>query len=102
MYAWDMRQRKCLYRYKDYGSVHTTVLSNSPKGLFQATGYYISHMSSSISFRSHDSGVVNIYEYSSLGNSKTPVPRKEIMNLRTGSLLLPSSILMFFTNSTVR
>lgn len=86
VYVWDLAQRRCVARYKDFATQHTTAIANSPRGLYQATGYGLTVIVSYLC-RS-DSGVTNIYKYESLplpGSTSHPAPQplKSIMNLRT-------------------
>jgi len=70
VYVWDMRKQVCTRRYQDHGTVHTTVLSNCSRGIYQATGT--------------DSGVVNIYRTDdAFLSTSTPTPFKSIMNITT-------------------
>lgn len=75
VYLWDVRKMACVDMHKDEGAVHNSSIAVSPK--HYALG--------------SDSGVVNVYPSSELGNSKrtsifgvrTPKPEKTFFNLRT-------------------
>ncbi|KFM63139.1 U3 small nucleolar RNA-associated protein 18-like protein, partial [Stegodyphus mimosarum] len=69
VYVWDMSSRKCIYKFNDEGCIAGTSLALSPNDQFLATG--------------SDSGVVNIYDNSSLLSTSDPKPMKVIMNLTT-------------------
>eukprot|EP01125_Pyxidicula_operculata_P000269 TRINITY_DN10344_c0_g1_i1.p1 TRINITY_DN10344_c0_g1~~TRINITY_DN10344_c0_g1_i1.p1 ORF type:complete len:522 (-),score=157.29 TRINITY_DN10344_c0_g1_i1:34-1599(-) len=89
VFIWDLASRRCFNRYKDYGSLNTTAIANSPLGVYQATG--------------SSSGVVNIYKMNNNNGliesfdtsttttstatsspfSSSPKPFKELLNLTT-------------------
>lgn len=75
VYLWDTRRMACLDRHKDEGAVHSTSLAIS------TSNYALGS----------DSGVVNVYPLSSMGNQagrssfglRTEKPKKTFLNLTT-------------------
>ena len=69
VYIWDLRQRKCIHRYRDDGAVQCTAIGQSSK--YTAIG--------------STSGIVNLYSNNDIHNTNTPKPLKEISNLTTAT-----------------
>ncbi|XP_019853534.1 PREDICTED: U3 small nucleolar RNA-associated protein 18 homolog [Amphimedon queenslandica] len=69
VYVWDLHSRDCVHRFTDDGCIKGTSLRVSPSGSYVACG--------------SDSGVVNLYEWSSCFVNVKPKPLKSIMNLTT-------------------
>jgi U3 small nucleolar RNA-associated protein 18 len=67
IYAFDVRSRRCLFKFSDEGCIHGTAISMSPDSQYIASG--------------SNSGVVNLYSVNSLPNECKPV--KALMNLTT-------------------
>jgi WD40 repeat protein len=67
VYVFDVRSRRCLYKFNDEGCVHGTALSISPDSQYLACG--------------SNSGVVNLYNTQSLPEKHQPL--KALMNLTT-------------------
>eukprot|EP00128_Syssomonas_multiformis_P012547 Colp12_sorted_trinity150504_noHs@11706 len=74
VYVWDMNARECVHRFVDEGCINSTSMAWAPNDTYLATG--------------SDSGVVNIYNSSSLLGNANPKPLKGIMNLTTSADLL--------------
>ena len=77
-YRWDLRQRRCLQRFQDEGSLGGTALAVAPTGSLFAVG--------------STSGVVNVYDAAAAlgggggGDGETaPRPKKAVMNLTTSA-----------------
>ena len=66
IYKWDLKMRKCVNKFSDEGSFHTTCLSASKDGKYIASG--------------NKMGTVNIFSTQDLSAGK---PLKTIMNLTT-------------------
>jgi len=90
VYIWDARNRKCLHRFIDDGSIGSTSIACSNNGKFLAVG--------------SKSGVVNIYNNEGIENFKTPKPVKTMMNLKTEidgtAFNSTSEILVTYTSHT--
>lgn len=69
VYVWDIASKKCLHKFTDEGSFKTTAMAIATDGQFLVCG--------------SETGVVNIYELSSVVKSNEPKPIKSIMNLTT-------------------
>lgn len=69
VYVWDMHSRSCIHRFTDDGCIVGTSLAVSPNGQYLACG--------------SSSGVVNIYEGTSIYSSAAPQPVKIALNLVT-------------------
>ena len=69
VYVWDLHSRDCVHRFIDDGCIKGTCLGVSPSGSHVACG--------------SDSGVVNLYDWSSCFLDSKPKPLKAIMNLTT-------------------
>ncbi|XP_055940135.1 U3 small nucleolar RNA-associated protein 18 homolog isoform X2 [Argiope bruennichi] len=69
VYVWDMSNRKCIHKFEDEGCITGTAITVSPNDQFLATG--------------SDSGVVNIYDNSTIYNNPSPQPMKILLNLTT-------------------
>ncbi|GFS96491.1 u3 small nucleolar RNA-associated protein 18 homolog [Nephila pilipes] len=69
VYVWDMSSRKCIHKFVDEGCITGTSIALSPNDQFLATG--------------SDSGVVNVYDNSTLYDTSSPQPKKVFKNLTT-------------------
>ncbi|GFV62804.1 u3 small nucleolar RNA-associated protein 18 homolog [Trichonephila clavipes] len=69
VYVWDMSSRTCIHKFMDEGCIAGTAIAISPNDQFLATG--------------SDSGIVNIYDNTTLYGTQSPQPKKPIMNLVT-------------------
>jgi len=79
VYIWDVNTRRCLHRFLDDGSLHTTSIGVGKNGNYMALG--------------SSSGVVNIYDEKCF-TAKSPTPLKSMMNLTTrvdGTVFNPTS-----------
>jgi hypothetical protein len=100
VYLWDVRQRRCRHVFVDDGCIHGSALAASPDGHYLATGYGVTaaerarrlllifclfvclFLPPPVVIRS-DSGVVNLYDATTLEKSSAPEPLKIVMNLTT-------------------
>eukprot|EP01134_Creolimax_fragrantissima_P008083 CFRG8083T1 len=69
VYVWNMNSRKCVHKFRDEGCVSGVQITMSKDGNYLATGC--------------ESGVVNIYDATTLSASAIPKPIKTIMNITT-------------------
>ncbi|KAJ1567133.1 U3 snoRNP protein, partial [Nowakowskiella sp. JEL0078] len=69
VYQWDLRNRKCIHRFRDVGVVKATCLDVSADEKYLALGM--------------QSGIVNVYSLADCQETSQPTPLKSIMNLTT-------------------
>lgn len=70
IYQWDLRTRRCIYKFIDEGMSKTSSLAISPSGAYHAVG--------------SQTGVVNVYSAETMAARETkPTPHKALMNLQT-------------------
>ncbi|OQR93305.1 U3 small nucleolar RNA-associated protein 18 [Thraustotheca clavata] len=90
IYQWDLRMKKCVYRVADEGSLGSGAIATSNDGKYLAVGA--------------DSGVVNIYDPSTIRHGVAPKPTKSMMQLTTAVTSLKfngdSQILSMVTKET--
>ncbi len=82
VYVWDMATRDCLHHFTDDGCFRGTAVAASRDDKYIATGSY--------------SGVVNLYNASSILSNPRPTPVKAFMNLTT-----PCTSLVFNSTSEI-
>jgi len=69
VYIWDVKARSCVHRLTDDGCLRGTSLALSPNERYLACG--------------SSSGVVNVYDATTLSHSVAPAPLKTVLNLTT-------------------
>lgn len=69
VYIWDMNTRSCMHRFVDDGCLYGTSIAVAPSGQLLACG--------------SKSGVVNLYDASTVSLKSTPQPLKILLNLTT-------------------
>eukprot|EP00753_Platysulcus_tardus_P006120 PLAT13993.2.p2 GENE.PLAT13993.2~~PLAT13993.2.p2 ORF type:complete len:536 (-),score=296.99 PLAT13993.2:90-1697(-) len=69
VYRWDLRMRRCVSRFRDDGMAGVSTLAVSPDASLLAVG--------------SRAGVVNVYDCEQAFSSRTPKPKKALLNLHT-------------------